>query len=51
MPVKIDMDMPQNCRGCKILNRGFCAVGYMFLTTEEFDSDERAVWCPLKECE
>lgn len=47
--VMINMEMPKSCRGCKILNRGFCAVAYRHITTEEFDSDNRSSWCPLQE--
>lgn len=47
--VMIEMEMPKSCRGCKILNHGFCAVAYRHITTEEFDSDNRASWCPLQE--
>ena len=50
MTVKIvGMEMPKSCISCKILNNGFCAIAYRHITTEEYDSDNRASWCPLQE--
>ena len=55
MPVKIDMEMPKHCLGCKlnsyyaVSGRYICLPIDCTLTDEEFYAETRPSWCPLKE--
>lgn len=54
MAVRIDMDMPDSCIGCRFLfalgNKPTCAV-MVIKKPIKGDLEKIQSWCPLKECE